>query len=680
MQTSSRHTSLKMNRVGVCMVLAAVVAAIYVSLEHAPYVWDYGLYWEKYNSLGQTFTESLSSGFLRLRLEIAAQSYNSSSLLLLTPVYFLFGGDRIFYVAAIASFYLVPVIFIATRLARHGIMDDRGAYTATLFAAFLYPAFWAPTLHGMVDVCGLIPLGLATLAACKTEGLTKANWRHALGFGFLLWCAFLLRRWYAFAIVALVATALAFVLAREGRRWRSIRDTADKAIFNYAIAGLSAIAAATTFQPQLINRIIYTNYADEYSGYQTSLSTQLQIYYDNLGFWVLLVATAGLVADLAQRRTQSFFCACAAVLTALLFARIQAPSAHHILPVAFFLFPAYAFGLSFLAKKIGPPRLAAGALGVMVSLNFLSTFTPVGWEVAEPLRAAFPSARHAPLRFAHYDDYVRMVEDLNKLEPDTTLSIFASSPTMADSVLIALDPALERRIILVSQVDRRDGFNWMALAADYVIICTPTVIHLNLESQRVIAFPAEAIRAGVGVGAAFADTGLNYQLEEGVTAHLYKRARPVSADEIRALAERFYEAYPDWRAQRPDVGFGLASADIRPGDSTGKVIQANLEAMGVQPGKTTPTTVTFRLDDWFRPRRLKVAILNDDLHPCPAGERLHFASSSNRGATSSGLAIVGQSRTVEIPDGDQFQIVISPPRHPYCGHALLSFDFGKGEN
>jgi len=661
-----------------CMAASIVFVTFYVHAEHPAYVWDFSGYWDQYKNTGRHFLEDWRDALQQTQLLIASQDYNPSSILPLLPIYWLFGGDRAAYVAGIAVIYLVPVAFVAARLARADAGPQARLCLLTLFVAFTYPAFWRPTLRGMVDVAGLLPLGLAALILFRTDYLTKASRKTALGFGLLLWSAFLLRRWYAFSLVALVMTALLFLFATALSNRRPLAPVLRAAIPNYAVAGVTALVALGCFQPHLLTRILTTNYSDSYSAYQADLTGQLKIYYDHLGLWLLALAATGLVADLRRKRMRSAFGACVAILTMALFSRIQAPGLQHSLPVELFLFPAYVSGLLFLAQRLPAPRLAAPALGVLASLNFLSTFAPFGWGAGEPARLLFPQARYGPLRLAQYNEYLRLISDLKALEPGATIAVFASSFTMSNSVLATLDPTVARRLEYVAHVDRRDGFDWMTLAADYALIGEPTPLHLKAGSQKIIEFPAQDIAAGVGVGAAFVDTGRRYSLDDGVTAQLYKRLRSVSAGEIGTLANRFYEIYPDWRTEKPNVGFGLASAALVRGEPRGAVWGGSAETLFIHPGMTQPTSVQFRIDRWFRPREATITVLDKNRLPCRQAEGLTIDIKTT-GAAATSIVVTGDKPSrLPMPDSDQLIIAVAPASGSSCRIAAFEFTFETG--
>lgn len=284
------------------------------------------------------------------------------------------------------------------------------------------------------------------------------------------------------------------------------------------------------------------------------------------GYLALGLVALGLLVDLMQRRMTSLFLFCTAVLTALLFARVQAPSLQHLLPVGLFLFPGFYSGLAFIHDRVGPAR---PVLWLLLALNFFSTYLPDRWGVANQARVLFPQIHTPPLYLENYAEYQRLLADLKALDPEEKVAVFASSPVLSDSLLAALSPDLNPRIEWVSQVDSRDGFRWTALAADYFVVAQPTPLHLNPPDQRVIQFPADEISQGTGIGAAMSALPDSYALAGGVTARIYARVRPLGLQDVSPLAERFFAAYPDWRG-RSDGDLGaLLGTSAQPGDGEG---------------------------------------------------------------------------------------------------------------
>ena len=550
----------------ICALPAVASSVLYVLNEHPAYLWDWGGYWKAYADYGQTSLESPARWLSRVFESVRGDDYNPSGVVPLTPVYWIFGGGRAFYVAAIIAVYLVPAALIAARLAQTSLGDLAPLRPLAMFAALVFPVFWNAALRGMIDVAGLIPLGLATLLALRTSFLSRATLKEAIWFGLLLWATFLLRRWYAFAIVALILSSSAAAVLVILTNRRPVVTELRRTILRYSVAGIFFVLALIIFQGDLARRILQTSYSDAYSAYQSDAASQISLYAGYFGYLALGLVALGLLVDLMQRRMTSLFMFLTAVLTALLFSRVQAPSLQHLLPVGLFLFPGFYSGLAFIHDRLGPAR---PVLWLLLALNFISTYLPDRWDVAGQARVLFPRIHTPPLYLENFAEYQRLIADLKALDPEKKVAVFASSPILSDSLLAVLSPDLEHRIELVSQVDSRDGFRWTSLMADYFVVAQPTPLHLNPPDQRVIQYPADEISQGTGIGAAMSALPESYALAGGVTARIYARVRPLALQDISPLADRFLAAYPDWRGPSDgDLG-ALLGTSAQPGDVEG---------------------------------------------------------------------------------------------------------------
>ena len=246
---------------------------------------------------------------------------------------------------------------------------------------------------------------------------------------------------------------------------------------------------------------------------------------------------------------------------------------------------------------------------------------------------------------------------------------------MTQSLFTVLDQSLARRILLVSEVDARDGFWWEALSIDYAVIGTPTPFHLRPGSQRTIEYPSQAIRDGTGIGAAFVDTGLIYHLDDGVTARVYKRMRAVTADEMASLAERFFEAYPNWRKDRVGVGFGIATADIEYGAGESRMERIDSRSMILGPGDAQATSIRFHPNDWFRPRQVNAYIVDKNFQRCTGDDPLRLDFTAKDDPPSSHMLTGGPGVTIATPQDGDFLIAAFPNPGGRCRLVMLEFDF-----
>jgi hypothetical protein len=151
----------------------------------------------------------------------------------------------------------------------------------------------------------------------------------------------------------------------------------------------------------------------------------------------------------------------------------------------------------------------------------------------------------------------RLLQRLDRLtEADPGyIYVIASSEVLSDQVLAFANRSLEadfssvRWILQSAHVDLRDGFPAMLLEAKWVVVAEPVQTHLAPEEQQVVVVPAESFIRGRDIAAAFERVPGSFELEGGVAAEIYRRRRPIAADEVADLSDRLRAHYPD----RPQV-------------------------------------------------------------------------------------------------------------------------------
>ena len=262
---------------GAAAVAAVLFGSAYVSLEHPAYAWDWGRYFRIYRIFGGLAHEDPLGAAGALLGSIAGRDYNAASIVPLLPIYGIWGDSRSAYVAAILALYTVPACFLAAQLAkgRGGDPVDRPKALAVTLAALLFWPLWASALRGMPDVAGLIPLGIATMLLLRTGFMTRATPAQGLLLGLCLWSAFLLRRWYAYSILAVGMVAVGFAIAAVVRAPNEERPAlATTATVAFAIGALTLAGCLAALQAPLVERILHTNYGDIYAAYQAPFVVQ----------------------------------------------------------------------------------------------------------------------------------------------------------------------------------------------------------------------------------------------------------------------------------------------------------------------------------------------------------------------------------------------------------------------
>lgn len=144
-------------------------------------------------------------------------------------------------------------------------------------------------------------------------------------------------------------------------------------------------------------------------------------------------------------------------------------------------------------------------------------------------------------------------------EPKTA-AVACSSFLLNGETLLNLRPSLNlpetetpMSYIYMASVDKRDGFSWNALTADYLVVGDPVQVHLGEENQRIITLAVRAVLNGDGLGAAYRRLDVSFTLSDGSSVYVYERTRDITQAEKETLSEALISYYPDyaWLYQVP---------------------------------------------------------------------------------------------------------------------------------
>ncbi len=555
-------------------VAAGLVALIHARSAHPAQIWDARCFWELYVASGEALRQGVPGWLGGVVADIRTSDYNSLSVDLLLPVQALFGPSRPVFVTALVVAYLVPAALVLGHVSqdlaetRAGTSAaGRRGWLALSGMALVAVPLWAPTLSGMPDIVGTIPLLFLVLRLRRTD-LTRPQPREQLVLlGLLAWLPFLCRRWYAYTVLSVLGTAAAFALVDHVRvLWAASRPDDEMPapgprigfwpgplIANLAVIGAVAAGLVLTLQGGLALRIATTSYRDAYSAYQLADGrAHIVRIVAHFGPLSLLLAAFGFAAGVveAETRRTTLFVTLAFGLGAVLFAQVQLFADHHYLPLAMGLLLVTGIGLSVAWRRLARfAALRAGLVGGLAALELAAFVHGVGMPV-QPLAPLFARDTAYPLRLENYPEYRRLSRDLQVLVgAHGTVSVFASSPVLCDSLLESLSgEALDAHLHMASQVDKRDLFDTDSLLTDYVVVADPVQTHLRPADQQVIVAPAEALLTGAGVGRAYRPLPQIYHLTATVTARVYARVRPFQRAEVDALFARLFQAHPEWRA------------------------------------------------------------------------------------------------------------------------------------
>ncbi|WP_094556049.1 hypothetical protein [Synechococcus sp. 1G10] len=540
--------------------------AAYVGHETPGYFWDYAGYHDQYRQLTEELRRGDWPNFLAtITSSLQTSDYNVSPVLPLLPISLLVGDSRLAYILSLILLYLIPASIILVLLIQECWKGSgRGiSFWLALGCVLLYPMFWAPTLRGYPDIAALIPMGLAGLLILRTNSMLQASVRQSLWIGLLLWCTFLLRRHFAYSIVAIILVTLSFagwqVVFADG-----IRNTLlGRFLRNTLLAGVALLLPALIVQGPLLQKILTTSYGFIYSAYQAETGEKLVTMYERNGpIWTLLAGCGALYAT-RIRNTKALFCLCVGLLSYAFFQHTQAPGIHHTLPFVFWLAPLAAWPLTLInAQATGRRRAGLGALllGLLsaVSLPVLA-WTDIqrspllSWSKPLQARATFP-----PFRIESYPVLIDLVKELSVPEyTDKQILILASSVELNPSIIASLSPEIAPRVDGAGDVDLRDGFALKkALSADYIITTWEPSLHLPAKHQQVVVIPVRALFDPKNPLAKSYErkSHRSFRLSDGNTVYIFKRTSLPSQEASSWLTAEFRKHYPSWERKDGKIG------------------------------------------------------------------------------------------------------------------------------
>lgn len=454
--------------------VAAGVAIAYISQEQ----WYYGSDYSFYHVMTWFTTRSvlenpLLAPFL-IWLSTGTAGHDVVFTIGLLPFSMVFGDSRSAFIAAIASMYLAPYVFIHALIMRNLYSSPAKASTdaepasadaeppsadalllppgvvqwTTALLALSIPTLWAPCLRGYPDVgAAAIVIFCVLLYLADME---RPSWRRLLLIGFLLGLAPLFRRHYvyaafAFALATVLHSAVACLLVRSERG-----DTVSYikgAIRRIALIGVAGALTLGTFGFFFIQEKIKHFYMYAGTSASVSLTEALGYFITSYGIVAWLCAIAGYVAAFrmgAIDRNKGAFLMIFGMSSALTWILLaQQMATHYTLYATPFIVWGVALLVLTLLASIQEGRAKANALSktalamfaLYAAVNLIVGFTPAN-VLSRGLLAfvqpsdlgmlSFPrrhgnvigrlfSASYAPLHRDDGDVVVSFVRELQKL-------------------------------------------------------------------------------------------------------------------------------------------------------------------------------------------------------------------------------------------------------------------------
>ncbi|MCI8477318.1 MAG: hypothetical protein HFE97_03070 [Oscillospiraceae bacterium] len=516
-----------------------VITALYSGGSATVYYWDATIYW---NSSTMLAGQPLDLAQIRLVLEsVITQEYNYLLSFPVSLVMRVLGTGRYVYLFAAVNLYVLPALWgicvLGKRLRRGGLLPVLAS------PMLLYTA-----LVGFVDVAAA---GLGIWAFVCYSDTSRPAWARGILSGALLTGTFLLRRYFFFFAVSFGIAALIANLVFRRKQWRDF----------FALFLSAAVTSLFFAQSFLIEKVLSVRYGDLYAAYNQGRRVDVMMltrYFGVIPLAAVLVLGLFLLIRVRSLRWTAILALLQPLICLLLFTQIQSHGQQHLLLYLPAFVTLLSSGLEALPERKPIPILAALLAACTTVSSLLPTPQPASpQEIRFP--APLPSFTYHPPRRQDIAQLIALrmyVDGLSAQEPKTA-AIVSSSFVFNDSIytnaLRSMDiPAPdgpETKLIYMATVDKRDGFSWNILTADYLVVGDPVQTHLGAENQRILTLVADAVLSGTGLGTAYEPLKATFPLDSGVTIRIYRRIRDITPAEAREISNQLVALYPDYAAQ-----------------------------------------------------------------------------------------------------------------------------------
>jgi hypothetical protein len=549
---------------------------------------------------------SPTRAFRKIMQSIWYDDYNVFTVLPLLPWTIICGVDRLSYVLAILNVYAVLAVILLCIFC-FKICRDRPTQNQPwqiwipLAITLSFPLFWAPVVRGMVDV-GVLVFNIAALLIYFSQRQTDLGWRALIAIGMLLPLSVIFRRWNAYWVVSFLIVigldgVVAFIAAGERTLASLLRHLrASLVIASLALAILGALAG-----PFLI-KAATTNYADIYGAYRfhRTFIGRLWEPCHTIGYLsTLIFALAAVVLIRVQEtRRLALMLTGQVAIVIVLFLRTQSFSIqHYYLLQASWLIMSSMLAFYLVERLRGRQSKVVLVAGIAVtavacdSAVFVPSVAP--WHAW--LQPLLPQDTYYPLvrnDVAELNQLYAKLDDLLRIAgPQATFYVASATYELNDThfVWTSISPPFKfhssHRLLSLQYVDKRDGFPWRLLQADYVVVGTP--VGGNGDSCQILMEPARLISERIGLGQAYQALPDVYHLDHGVTARIYRKVREPTPAELQSFSDYLRRWYPD-RPYIFDPRYHLdhdsvARAPVDPRDSRRSVAEAEAPGARTRP-------------------------------------------------------------------------------------------------
>lgn len=533
------------------------------------------------------FTLQAASAFQRSPLEALqlisqslTQDYNRLFSLPLIPFILLFGTSYLVYVISLAIVYLLPFCLTLGAIATILIpVYPKAVFASTTLIAALFTPNWITLLQGYPDVSAalMIVLGIWVVlqgVGQQFTGLLPYRWQVPL-LGFLFGIGILLRRHFAYAVVAVLGAMLIHTAIDFGLAVRHYPHQAWRNLITFAIRlGLVITTTAITllaFAWDFTIRAFTENYVSLYDSWSRPIGDVFQFYGELYGWLVWLLVAIGFLAGIVTRTLvfpAAVFINSFGFISILIWLfRLRYNETYYALHFSpFILLGLAAFVWTILLHLRGQNRFILLALFSMVlSWNAVVSITPVS-NTSNPLRPLFAAAYPPPNR-QNYGNVLQVMEYLRQVAPNGEPIFVVYNEHLPMHLILAAERTMHGEAGRILQLKQgsptdSDGFHPIAelLDANYVVVTEP-FLGWNESEQQAIQAVHTAFTEGWEITEDFAPLPRSFDLQNGVTATIYQRIRPTTPDRavrlfhaLQTQVNKPLGLQPDWISLSPNSG------------------------------------------------------------------------------------------------------------------------------
>jgi hypothetical protein len=665
---------------GLIFFLIIFVIVTYVSKEpQLLYYWDFAGYYREFIKYSNDFD------LHKIIDAVNISDYNPTSILIPSLIGKMFSStSRLTYILSVAVLYLFPFVILFTHVTKLFFRYKKYSYFLVLtFLIATASCFLQPVLRGYPDICGLLFV-LLSILVCYKQNLLKLNIKVAVLLGICLYMPFLLRRWYAYTIVALCMTLPFFNTCLNLDEIKQVtRYQIKNLIINFSITAVTILLLLYVFQKELVFNILNTDYSVIYSGYQTTFLISLLRLIDSIGLWLLPLFIFGLFKAFSQINSKPsasilvLFSLINLVISFVMFTKTQSPGMQHMLPFCLWIYIVASFGIIELLRLLSNySYLRTGFIVTLLSifcfLNYTCFFElySVGGDSFLYKKHILPSKSYS-LHVDNYSEYVRLDKVLKQLDEShkEKIYILSSNGVLNHDMQFLKTGLLSKKVFITHDVDLRDGFPVQFLLAKYVVITNPLQIHLPNWAQRVISIPRDCILNKRNIGKAYVETEYKFTLHNKVEAHIYRKNRACSMEEVEEFLNLFYKHYPEWKSmhEKKILLKSILSSDILLDDERYSAFDYNLnqDAIYAHPG-TQPVSVIWNLG------KINKLILKSTNATCKDADPISVGLTTGK-ETSTYVVEKGQQITIDTSlfKNRTSTLIIDKMKNNHCDSLLI---------